>query len=282
MGTLRVCRNCHAGNAEKRCSKCHCVRYCSRDCQVNDWKSHKAVCANLSELPDWENAEVPQVVSMDQSEEEIPNDDDAALLAAQGFDLYYGKVGLLAHHGDPKDLPEGPQDDEEGLKSIKDAALAGNKAAQYLTALDYMQQENEEECLKWIKMAAHNNHAEAQMTYGCVYWLQGRNDHETDPVQAVTWMRRALEHGADQFPDTRGDVLSSKSFAAGIDTVTRTARSLYVRSFQQQMLEDDDVDGTEAMKLAADCGNLPAINIASGESISSIVSGQPYKKVSFG
>jgi len=28
----------------KRCSKCKMVKYCSRECQVNDWKEHKTHC----------------------------------------------------------------------------------------------------------------------------------------------------------------------------------------------------------------------------------------------
>lgn len=40
-----VCANC--GNAaEKRCSKCKQVWYCGRDCQVEDWSTHKANCGN--------------------------------------------------------------------------------------------------------------------------------------------------------------------------------------------------------------------------------------------
>ena len=27
-----------------RCSRCKCISYCSKDCQVKDWKNHKAFC----------------------------------------------------------------------------------------------------------------------------------------------------------------------------------------------------------------------------------------------
>lgn len=40
------CNNCHQ-NATKRCSKCKQVWYCSRDCQLSDWKVHKPTCQNL-------------------------------------------------------------------------------------------------------------------------------------------------------------------------------------------------------------------------------------------
>lgn len=83
MTTLRVCVHCHSSNAERRCSKCH-ARYCSRECQQNDWTSnkHKAVCGALSQLPKWETQSLPQVVSMEEEESE-----EAAALAAQAFDL---------------------------------------------------------------------------------------------------------------------------------------------------------------------------------------------------
>jgi splicing suppressor protein 51 len=30
----------------KRCAKCQTTEYCSRDCQKNDWKAHKKICAS--------------------------------------------------------------------------------------------------------------------------------------------------------------------------------------------------------------------------------------------
>jgi uncharacterized C2H2 Zn-finger protein len=31
-----------------RCGRCQAARYCSRECQKQDWPSHKSVCARLS------------------------------------------------------------------------------------------------------------------------------------------------------------------------------------------------------------------------------------------
>lgn len=44
------CASCNKGEAElinslKFCAKCKNVQYCSRDCQKNNWKSHKKACA---------------------------------------------------------------------------------------------------------------------------------------------------------------------------------------------------------------------------------------------
>jgi len=40
-----MCRYCGEENAQRKCAKCK-VNYCSRDCQVADWKilNHKAIC----------------------------------------------------------------------------------------------------------------------------------------------------------------------------------------------------------------------------------------------
>lgn len=44
-----VCGGCGAkqrrdGEELDECSKCHKRRYCSRQCQKDDWKTHKTVC----------------------------------------------------------------------------------------------------------------------------------------------------------------------------------------------------------------------------------------------
>ena len=48
--TEKQCENCKKKQSElsnplKACAKCHTQAYCSRDCQKDDWKNHKKVCA---------------------------------------------------------------------------------------------------------------------------------------------------------------------------------------------------------------------------------------------
>lgn len=39
------CHKCHKKREElKKCAKCRCAMYCSRDCQINHWKHHKKQC----------------------------------------------------------------------------------------------------------------------------------------------------------------------------------------------------------------------------------------------
>ncbi|KAE8441276.1 hypothetical protein EG329_005542 [Mollisiaceae sp. DMI_Dod_QoI] len=45
------CTKCHKPQTDlpqalKRCAKCQTTLYCSRECQKNDWKVHKRVCAS--------------------------------------------------------------------------------------------------------------------------------------------------------------------------------------------------------------------------------------------
>jgi tetratricopeptide (TPR) repeat protein len=45
------CESCDNGNATLRCSRCHLVHYCSRECQAKDWKQkHKSICAPVAAL----------------------------------------------------------------------------------------------------------------------------------------------------------------------------------------------------------------------------------------
>merc|ERR1711943_116691 len=44
--TAPTCVVCHA-DAEQRCSRCHTEWYCSRKCQVSDWKRHEYLHSHL-------------------------------------------------------------------------------------------------------------------------------------------------------------------------------------------------------------------------------------------
>jgi hypothetical protein len=46
--SLRGYEVCGKGDGVRKCSKCKTVGYCGRDCQKQDWKNHKKVCAQLA------------------------------------------------------------------------------------------------------------------------------------------------------------------------------------------------------------------------------------------
>ena len=41
---VAACDACGAPKPSKRCSQCHRARYCSRECQVGAWETHKNEC----------------------------------------------------------------------------------------------------------------------------------------------------------------------------------------------------------------------------------------------
>lgn len=51
VGKERPCRNCfQSGRDMQKCSRCKQIFYCSKECQVADWKRHKKDCSRLQEL----------------------------------------------------------------------------------------------------------------------------------------------------------------------------------------------------------------------------------------
>ncbi|KAH0834240.1 hypothetical protein J3R83DRAFT_11557, partial [Lanmaoa asiatica] len=41
---MDTCARCHQQDQLKLCSRCHAVKYCSKECQISDWKVHKSIC----------------------------------------------------------------------------------------------------------------------------------------------------------------------------------------------------------------------------------------------
>ena len=45
---IKLCWKCFAAFENlKKCSKCRAARYCGKECQVLDWKTHKVVCTKV-------------------------------------------------------------------------------------------------------------------------------------------------------------------------------------------------------------------------------------------
>jgi hypothetical protein len=58
--TAPTCVVCHA-DAEQRCSRCQTEWYCSRKCQVSDWKRHKSICIAICEHKKRAETEAPMI-----------------------------------------------------------------------------------------------------------------------------------------------------------------------------------------------------------------------------
>uniref|UniRef100_A0A6C0I0E5 MYND-type domain-containing protein n=1 Tax=viral metagenome TaxID=1070528 RepID=A0A6C0I0E5_9ZZZZ len=41
---IHSCKNCNIETTEFRCGKCQKAYYCSKECQVENWKTHKPAC----------------------------------------------------------------------------------------------------------------------------------------------------------------------------------------------------------------------------------------------
>ena len=58
-----MCAYCHVPNVgTHRCSRCHAQFYCGRDCQLADWRNHKADCKMLTKKDSPQDACVRPVV----------------------------------------------------------------------------------------------------------------------------------------------------------------------------------------------------------------------------
>jgi hypothetical protein len=44
---INRCNTCDNVNPNNKCSTCKLVKYCSRECQIKDWKDHKALCKRI-------------------------------------------------------------------------------------------------------------------------------------------------------------------------------------------------------------------------------------------
>jgi len=58
--TAPTCVVCHA-DADQRCSRCQTDWYCSRKCQVSDWKRHKSICIAICESMKKRETECPMI-----------------------------------------------------------------------------------------------------------------------------------------------------------------------------------------------------------------------------
>lgn len=298
LSTLSVCAGCgkapqSRSNKPKRCSRCKAESYCNATCQRLAWDDgHRGLCKSLCKIAVSDRS-LPEVLENRQTSQASREAIDFAVssasavqssgesndLFAKAMDLLAGKVGVLdgpLRQERLEKLPDGPSDADEAHSLLRRAADLGHKGAQYNVALGYAEggyfsnkerggEADEANLLKWIKLAAENGHAEAQTTYGCKYWYEGRDGHAVNILESATWVRRAIAHGVSETegPDPRGDALSRRSFEAGVKDAIEMGRKLYLEKFPSYLDSDGDEDVMESMRLAADCGHFPSIQSCS-------------------
>jgi hypothetical protein len=65
VDTSMTCACCGATDLKLMlCTRCRDVSYCSRDCQAQDWKAHKAVCVKRTASKDVEVEAYPDLYSL--------------------------------------------------------------------------------------------------------------------------------------------------------------------------------------------------------------------------
>ncbi len=52
LANKHVCLHCEVRGCDRKCSGCRSVTYCSKQCQVADWKKHKVICRTLLQITD--------------------------------------------------------------------------------------------------------------------------------------------------------------------------------------------------------------------------------------
>ena len=68
-----ICEECGAP-ATQRCSRCKLAWYCSRDCQLRQWKKHKTLCAMFVEKSKARDEKEEQIkeIQKEQSQKKKP------------------------------------------------------------------------------------------------------------------------------------------------------------------------------------------------------------------
>ncbi|RPA82227.1 hypothetical protein BJ508DRAFT_93339 [Ascobolus immersus RN42] len=119
---MPACSHCSKPRAQKSCSRCSTVCYCSRDCQKAAWKAHKKACKSTPK-----STFNPTKFKLDSQEEEEEVVDDPA----QSTSVTNGNSDELEDEDEDKPPPppnpyavwDGPNRMEEGLRSGRYAAL---------------------------------------------------------------------------------------------------------------------------------------------------------------
>jgi hypothetical protein len=115
----KYCHHCQKGGASSHCGKCNAVFYCSRDCQVADWKTHKKFCNVVAP----KQAPIPGVFTMTKTPKgnQISFGYQAASMSMAARDEFEAAVAAVEAAG-----IEPPALMDAGVTSIRMAITALN------------------------------------------------------------------------------------------------------------------------------------------------------------
>ena len=265
--TLRLCAECFKSNAEVVCRDCHCVCYCSEECQSDHTAAHSGICAKLAKIQfaEWDDLELkgPALIlegvpAKDEGNEEKDATTDTCTTTTTKIsseDIMMLTRQCLQKEVNPSelDLPDAPQTLEDAEDLLHQIASSGHKDAQFgMPLLAAAKPQEQQEALEWTRRAAHNGLADAQVRYAMKYWLDGTADHKVDFIQAILWLRRALAQGRSG--------LSEQAFMKATN-LTRMMANEYYNTLNKLDMKERGIGFQREMKLVAECGIVAAINI---------------------
>jgi TPR repeat protein len=149
-------------SASLRCSRCLGAYYCSKECQLREWKQHKAPCKEAAATR--ESVHSTTIDQFDVEFNEFKRKAEAGDSEAQ-FNL-----GLCHFRGTGVSV-----DKREALKWYKKAAEAGHTSAQANLGVFYFDggsgtiSPDAREAIKWYTRAAEGGHTIAQYNLGGCY-----------------------------------------------------------------------------------------------------------------
>ncbi len=98
----KICPVCYSEDCRHKCSRCKAVSYCSKECQVGDWPTHRKVCNVYQHV-------LTTIKSMQAPEEKFilqcGNEALAAILLTLGIETEVINCGLVGYKRNMKPLP---------------------------------------------------------------------------------------------------------------------------------------------------------------------------------
>ncbi len=138
-----------------------------------------------------------------------------------------GNIATASDHAEatqPNSAPITPPDDRALFQQHRSAAQLGSVQDQFLLGLFYLEgrgvQKNEKKAGRWIKTAARNGLAEAQLSMGLLYY-RGYNKSAPDVKKAAYWFAQAAEQGVAEAQYCMGQIRAN-----GVDRKKNEAQAV--------------------------------------------------------
>ena len=286
----KECANCLApegrhGVTLKACTRCKATHYCGRACQTAHWKAgHKQFCVTPEER-------APQPASPSPTSSGAAADHRAfecaicldsltsgALVTLPCTHTFHSScVEGLRSFGTKQvcpmcraELPPGPEQlYKEATCRYLDVRQRVNRGEASWCALTKAQQQEIDEAIRMLRMAAEQGQAQAQSFLGSMYF-NGRGVKQ-DLMEALRWLRMAAEQGLPEAQSYIGSMYLQgqgvkedrteglrwlrKAAEQGLPEAQYNIGSMYL---QGQGVKEDRAEGLRWLRMAAEQGTAKA------------------------